>query len=537
MKHFTFLLLLAFSVMVHAEKAASPVLLAPTDAAKNLVKDNIVFRWQKSTNETAAQVLGYRLLISENSRFSGYAIKDGTCNSSCIVAVVNNASPNYTASMAQTQNVYFWKVQAIGATGKSAWSRVNSFKTETPIPVPSLTQITATPTSIVKGNALSFAATLTGVLPKNYSVKVNYGNGLVLLKGSGSNYTLSVTPTSLGSLVYSVGIYDNKNTLNGNLLTDTFEVTSPAPVNVAPTVKLISGESSTVVDATYNVQFQANDVDNNLSSIVVDWGDGTSDSATVRNYETPTFSHSYVRANNYTLSATAYDSSDLSSRAIFKTVAVSKPIVKISVPSILNAVATPNSVVQGKSVTFSASLSGNLPDTYSVKANIGNGLVSMSGSGTNYSVSQTPTKTGMQTFSVGIYDNKSVLKSNSMTGNFEVTQPAPVNVAPTLSFISGNTSATTNANYSVQLQASDSDNNLSSIVIDWSDGASDSKTATNGATLTFSHIYTSAATYNWSATAYDSGSLKSNVVSKNVADSFILLVALAFSGDDLIFAM
>ena len=188
----------------------------------------------------------------------------------------------------------------------------------------------------------------------------------------------------------------------------------------------------------------------------------------------------------------------------------------VTIPLISSVNPTPVSVTLGNSINFSASLSGNLPSGYSVKLNYSNSSISMSGSGTSFSTVQAPTQIGQQIFSVGIYDANNILKSNSMTGNFEIVK---ANTFPTLSFMSGNTTATVGASYSVQLQGNDSDNNLSLITINWGDGSSNSQNASNGSTLTFSHTYSSANTYSWSANALDSANASSSAVSKTVTVS------------------
>jgi hypothetical protein len=188
----------------------------------------------------------------------------------------------------------------------------------------------------------------------------------------------------------------------------------------------------------------------------------------------------------------------------------------VTIPSISSVNPIPVSATMGNSINFSASLSGNLPSGYSVKLNYSNSTISMSGSGTSFSAVQAPTQIGQQVFSVGIYDANNILKSNTLTGNFEIVK---ANTVPTLSFISGNTTATAGTSYSVQLQASDVDNNLKSIMVIWGDGASDTQNATNGTTLTFTHTYATANTYNWSATALDLGNASSIAVSKNVTVS------------------
>ena len=188
-----------------------------------------------------------------------------------------------------------------------------------------------------------------------------------------------------------------------------------------------------------------------------------------------------------------------------------KPVT-VTVPSVSTISVSPQSVIQGNSLTFSTTLSASLPSGYSVKIDYGNGLFTMTGSGKNYSFSATPTVSAA--YSIGVYDAKNTLKSNSQTGNFSVTAK---NENPTLNLISGGISATIGTPYVTQLSASDS--NLSLIFMDWGDGASESKPATSGANVSFSHSYSSANSFVWNATAYDSQDATSSTVYKTVTVS------------------
>ena len=143
-----------------------------------------------------------------------------------------------------------------------------------------------------------------------------------------------------------------------------------------------------------------------------------------KNYTTVT-TNSFIDKNvvdkkSYLYNVKACDQFENCGASVQKSI---KVIGAVVVPKIMSISANPQSIVQGQSLTLSTTLNAVLPSGYSVKVNYGNSLISMSGSGMSYSISQTPTSTGMQTFIVGIYDNKSELKSNSITGNFEVTKP------------------------------------------------------------------------------------------------------------------
>ena len=173
----------------------------------------------------------------------------------------------------------------------------------------------------MSGNSLTFSASLSATLPTGYSVKINYGNGLVKMNGSGTSFNLTATPPS--SAAYKIGIYDSNNALKGALSTGNFSVTQPI-ISHSPTLKLISNDATITVGATYTVKLAAHDEDGNLTQIAINWGDGADDFQTASNDVTLTFSHSYTAAGSFGWSATAYDADNLNSNAISKTVTVSK---------------------------------------------------------------------------------------------------------------------------------------------------------------------------------------------------------------------
>lgn len=189
------------------------------------------------------------------------------------------------------------------------------------VAIPSVTSISATPQSITQGQSLTLSATLNGVLPTGYNVKVNYGNGLTSMSSSGTNFSLTAIPTLIGSRVYLVGIYDNENILKSNQLKGNFSVTAPILPDVLPTVNFISGDSETVVNTDYNVQLSVQGAD----SIEVDWGDETiNPQPTYNNVSTTlSFSHNYAVAGTYKIRATVQNSSGSTGQvSVFKTVLV-----------------------------------------------------------------------------------------------------------------------------------------------------------------------------------------------------------------------
>ncbi len=202
-----------------------------------------------------------------------------------------------------------------------------------PVIVPTISTINVLPASIIQGDSLTFSANLSDVLPSGYSVKVDYGNGLFSMTSNGKNYSFNATPAS--SAAYSIGVYDAKNLLKGTKQTGNFSVSAPKPVNVSPTLNLISGDKTATVGIPYTIKFSANDNDGNLSAILVsNWGDGaSSDPRSATDGETLSFSHTFTAAGSYTFNATAYDSEDANSNIISQNVTVSKPAPVVVTPA------------------------------------------------------------------------------------------------------------------------------------------------------------------------------------------------------------
>ena len=510
MKPFVFLFLLTFSVMVYAEKIAAPVLLAPSDAKKDMVKEAVTLTWQKPSNEATTPIFGYRLIVSENSRFNGYSFSNDTCNNSCYVFLEDKNTFKQTTSVRLANKVYYWKVQGFSAKESGLWSTTNTFQTQKTLLIPTINAVNANPNAVIQSGTINFTADLSGNLPDKYSVKLNYGNGLIAMTGSGTSYSLSQTPLLVGKKDFSVGIYDAFNKLKGNTASSSFEIIKG---NQPPTIKFAETPTAANLGKSYSVKLAANDDDNNLNSVLIDWGDGATDALDAANNETKTFTHVYQKAGTYSLIANALDDLELKSDDLTYSLTVS---TVQTLPTVSSINVSPQSVVSGNSLTFSASLSATLPTGYSVKINYGNGLVKMNGSGTSFNLTATPPSSAA--YKIGIYDSNNALKGALSTGNFSVTQPI-ISHSPTLKLISNDATITVGATYTVKLAAHDEDGNLTQIAINWGDGADDFQTASNDVTLTFSHSYTAAGSFGWSATAYDADNLNSNAISKTVTVS------------------
>lgn len=193
-------------------------------------------------------------------------------------------------------------------------------------------------------------------------------------------------------------------------------------------------------------------------------------------------------------------------------------------PKITNISVTPTSAKAGTMFKFSAELNTPLTTGNKVKIDLGKGLASMTGTKTSYSLSRAIYTTGSQTYKVGIYNAKNVLQGKVSSGNYTVS--SSTNNPPTLILVSGDDSIEQDKVYTLQLKATDSDNNLRSITVDWKDSSTaETQSATNDETLSFTHTYNVAGKFTLNATAKDGGisPLTSKPLSKTIEVTSSLL--------------
>jgi hypothetical protein len=456
------IILMGATQTVYAAALKPPSLNKPQKGDTFPIKKDITFSWLKTANATQ-----YRLIISSSSNFDNYKpAGSGQCltistTKKCFVTTTKSTSFKLPKNnpLLQVAGSYYWQVQAVstnsgnnsvvylGSNAAKSGEFRQFFVNDAP-PNFINESVLATPNIAAVGSAITFDASLTTELPSGYAVNIEIDGGEVKkMKGSGVDYSYTTTFDTEGEdRNFTVSIVDaSGNVINTN--GDSFTITP------AGGVPLVEPDEPVI--------------------------------------ETPP--------------------------VIVKPV---EPVVKpVTVPSVSTINVSPASIVQGDSLTFSANLSDVLPSGYSVKVDYGNGLFAMNGSGKNYSFNAAPAVSAA--YSIGVYDAKNLLKGTKQTGNFSVSAPKPANVAPTLSLISGDKTATVGVPYTIKLSANDSDNNLSAILVsNWGDGASDSpQTATNGATLSFSHTFTTAGSYTFNATAYDSADANSNAVTQKVTVS------------------
>ncbi len=228
--------------------------------------------------------------------------------------------------------------------------------------------------------------------------------------------------------------WDNSSLLEDICLAGcTSPTITPTPIATnPPLLSFVSGNSSVEKNKTYTVNFKATDKDKDLSQIQIDWLDGSD--VTTKNAvdgTTLSFTHNYAFTGIYSLIATALDKVGNASNSVTKSVTVKEaavvtPVVKV--PNVSEISLSKQSVIRGNEISFYATLNLTLPAGYSVKVNYGNGFETMNGSGKNFDLTAIPNASAA--YKIGVYDSKNVLKSNQLTGNFSVSEPAPVVVVP-----------------------------------------------------------------------------------------------------------
>ncbi len=345
--------LLFFAFSPHAFALDAVDLSSSISASFGRVKPNENISYTATiTNNSATVAANAKILFYLPPRNVSIASLPSDCmtvgkNITCTVGNLTNG-----ANATRTISVSFSKTGGANtsalalsdnddATVSNNLSHVATTITNKVLPPPNVSSVTVSPSSIIQGNSLTFSTTLSENLHSGYNVKVDYGNGLFLLSGSGKNYSLSITPTV--SAAYSIGIYDNFNVLKSNTQTGNFSVTAP---NAAPTLGLISGDTTATTGTSYVAQLSAND--DNLSFIFMDWGDGATESKNASSGATVSFSHSYSNANSFIWNATAYDSQNATSTPVSKSVSVSQPVVVTPAP----VVVTPTAPVVTKTTGY-----------------------------------------------------------------------------------------------------------------------------------------------------------------------------------------
>lgn len=202
---------------------------------------------------------------------------------------------------------------------------------------PKITKISVTPTSATAGTMFKFTAELDSVLPTGYKLKIDTlgKKSFAAMTGSNTNYSLSRAVYTVGTLKYKVVIVNAKNVVQGVAKVGSYSVTSAMPENHVPTLSLIKTDISATTNTVYTVTLNAKDIDANLNSITMNWGDNSEpETLTATDSNDLVFSHTYTSASSFGWNAFASDNGTpaLNSKSISKIVTVSAPVVEVIAP-------------------------------------------------------------------------------------------------------------------------------------------------------------------------------------------------------------
>lgn len=186
----------------------------------------------------------------------------------------------------------------------------------------------------------------------------------------------------------------------------------------------------------------------------------------------------------------------------------------IAMPSINSPYVNPSSGQAGTNFTFYAPLSSDLPNGYSVNIEFWDDGAwkfrqpMAKYDSTTYFLTKNITLAGNRQFRVAIFNGTSPI-SSWINGSYTVTE-IPVKHPPVASKYSAPSSSKVGESITVQIKATDPDNDLANVQIDWGDSSGDLCEQQSEVLFACTHTYQRAGAFTWRAWSYDNGSPKLN---------------------------
>jgi|GEM_PF-3888529 len=357
------------------------------------------------------------------------------------------------------------------------------------------------PSVVSTGQSFEVYANADGALPSPYKIKVSFDNGVVNfpLGGGPQNWSKSFSSSSIGQHTVYFKLF-NDTVFVRNITSRTYTI-NPSVLNPPAGVSATDGSYTDKIIVSWNSVADA-------SSYKVYRSQYSSSNYQYLSTDTssPYYDTSATVGINYYYKLKAYNSSSGDSA-----LSSSYDLGYKKVPTVNSVSVNPSSGQAGSNFRFYVFLSGSLPSGYTVQREIYDGgwkfRTSMTAeTSTKYYNDKVITLAGSRQFRVAIF-NGSTLVSAWKEGAFNVTA-IPVNHAPTVSKYSAPTSSKVGESVVVKVTAIDSDNNLSTVQINWGDAGNtaDFCTKYSGNIFQCTHTYQSVATYTWAVKAYDNGS-------------------------------
>jgi len=350
------------------------------------------------------------------------------------------------------------------------------------------------------------------------SLSVNWGDGAsadVLPATATSDSHIYTTTGSSPSKVYTITVTatDNSGSTGQALVSVT--------VNDRPPITSVTGVSPNpaLAGQPVSVSFSTSDPDGTVSSIIVNWGDGSPSDSLAGTAASDT--HTYASGGNFIISVTATDNSGSSS-----TGTISESVNAPLAPAVTISNVSPNPASTGQAVTVTFTVSSTT-SVSGVTVNWGDGTTeSLAGSATSDIHLYTSTgNVQTRTFTIAVTATNAA-GSGSAATNVSVNDQPPTITLTGVSPNPANTGTTVTATFS----STDSDGTVSSISVNWGDGTSVHNLA--GTATSDTHAYPVSGNFTITIVATDnSGSISQATRLESVKPASATPYALAVTAD------
>jgi PKD repeat protein len=324
-----------------------------------------------------------------------------------------------------------------------------------------------------------------------HTATVDWGDGTsdsVSVDQSTDTLSASHTYDDNGSYTVTVTVEDDDGGSDSD--SSTVDV-----ANVAPTVTIDSLPGTADEGETVSLGASFSDVDADTHSATINWGDGTTESASIdQTADTLSSSHTYDENGSYTVTVTVEDD-DGGSGSDTATVDVANVAPSVTIDSL------PSTADEGDTVALDASFSDPGNDMHSATINWGDGTtesVSVDQTADTLSASHTYTDDGSYPVTVTVTDDDG--SSGSDTATVDVANVAPtVTIDSVQTGVDGDENATLNASFS-----DPGSDDTHTATVDWGDGTTESVGVDQSTdTLSATHAYADGGSYTVTVTVED----------------------------------
>ena len=387
---------------------------------------------------------------------------DGTSGTGAGATHAYTTAGTYTATVTVTDN-----------DGATATSSVTVSIATASNPVPSAPASITVPATDDDGTyVVSWTASTGAAWYDLYEARLaDFSDEVFISVGNATQTTL--TGRAEGTYYYRVGACNSSDACSTNTA-----AANPVVVNlpnVAPTATLSATPTSALTGASITFTAGGTDTDGTITSAVLNFGDGTSQSLTGSSA-----SHAYAAAGSYTATVTVTDNEGATATAsVALTIASRPPTVSVS--------AVPTTARAGDAIQFTASATDPDGTIAGYQWAFGDGQTAATGTGT---VGHTYATAGTFTATVTVTDSDGLTASAAVTVTI-----TPGNQPPAVSATATPTSADVGQDVQFTATATD-DGAVASYAWSFGDGAS-------ATTATATHAYAAEGTFTASVTVTD----------------------------------